>query len=135
MKTGFFVQKECASVAVAQCSNCKKYFCLDHIYGGLEAIKNRKRDEGASVIKAKTDEEAILCLECYALKNKETVQKQYEGGYTSSNTSDLLWYFYMRDRFYQETRFQPFSDSDKDSLKTTSQDFDDSSSSNSFFDS
>jgi len=72
-------------------------------------------------------------LECYALKNKEIVQKQYEGGYASTNTSDLLWYFYMRDRFYHETSFQPFGDSDKDSLKTTSQDFEDDTGSSSFF--
>jgi len=119
IKTGFFLQKE---------------FCLDHIHGGLESIKNRKKDEKTGVVKAQTGEEAILCLECYALKNKEIVQKQYEGGYASNN-SDLLWYFYMRDRFYHETSFRPFSNSDKDSLKTTSQDFDDDNSSNSFFDS
>jgi len=135
IKTGFFVQKECGAVAVAQCSNCKKYFCLDHIHGGLESIKNRKKDERAGVVKAQAGEEAILCLECYALKNKEIVQKQYEGGYASTNTSDLLWYFYMRDRFYHETSFQPFGDSDKDSLKTTSQDFEDDTSSSGFFDS
>lgn len=135
IKTGFFVQKECGLVAVAQCSNCKKHFCLDHIHGGLESIKNRKKDTQTGLMKAQTDEEPILCLECYALKNKKTVQQQYQGGYASSNASDLLWYFYIRDSFYHNTNFRPFSDSDKDSLKTTSQDFDDDDSSSSFFDS
>lgn len=136
IKTGFFVLKECGAIAVAQCSNCKKNFCIDHIFGGLQTIQNRKKDEQSGLIKTQTGEEPILCLECYAQKNKETVKKQYQGGYTSANTTDdLLWYFYMRDSFYHDTSFRPFDDNDKDSIKTHSNDFDDDTSTNTFHDS
>lgn len=136
MKTGFFVLRECGAVAVAQCNDCKKNFCLEHIYGGLESIQNRKKDEQSGLIKARAGEEPILCLECYAKRNNEEIKKKYQGGYSSANTSnDLLWYFYMRDSFYRSTNFRPFDDDDRDSIKTHSTDFDDDSSSNTFFDS
>jgi len=132
MKTGFFVLKECGAVAIAKCSDCKQNFCLDHILGGIESIKNRSKDEKTGLISAKEGEEPLLCLACYAKKNKEQTTT-----YTPSNSgTDLLWSFYMRDSFYRDTNFRPFDDDDRDSIKSTSTNFDDdTNSTNTFFDS
>lgn len=128
---GYFVLKECGAVAVAQCNSCKGYFCIKHLHGELEAIKGLEPDRETGIIKTKPEEREILCVECFAKKHKQSTA-------TTTSTSDYddwLWYFMMRDNFYRQSSFRPFSHQDSSRMRERNEEFADETSDGGFLDS
>ncbi|PKQ64627.1 hypothetical protein [Raineya orbicola] len=127
---GYFVLKECGAVAVAQCNSCKGYFCIKHLHGELEAIKGLEPDKETGIVKTKPEEREILCVECFAKR-----QKAKEVATSTTNYDDWLWYFVMRDSFYSQSHFRPFSHQDSSRMKEKNEEFTDETSDGGFLDS
>jgi hypothetical protein len=113
MKKGFFVLKECGDVAVAQCYNCKKHFCIAHCQNYFKSPSEEEQKAGLNFIKEPNDPDKIICVECYALQHKQELSEKYASGYQqTSHQNDILWYLYMRDSFYSSSQYKPFDSYD-----------------------
>ncbi|MCS6796581.1 MAG: hypothetical protein RMJ97_10730 [Raineya sp.] len=131
IKLGYFVLKECGAIAVAQCNRCQGYFCIKHLHGELEAIKGLEPDRETGIIKAKKEEREILCVQCFARSQKQTLQTSSDYTYYD----DWFWYFIMRDSFYRSSHYKPFSETESKSMKEKNEEFVDETQENSFLDS
>ncbi len=120
VKKGIFVLSACNNASSIKCDSCSIFICDRH---------------------SQQDGPKVLCSECYAkahpekFKNmgKGTAYEQYENNYYRNYS---LWYFGMRQNFYQSSNYRPFSDHDYSSFNQQhNTDFTEDQESGSFFDS
>jgi hypothetical protein len=117
-KTGLFVLRECRRPTNQQCS-CGKQVCNRH---------------------SRTDEQGQLwCTTCY-LKNKrdrrQLMDEEYERWETGYDPHFALWYYALREDFYHDSSYSPFTEEDYGGFDAESMtEFSDDADGGSFFDS
>lgn len=95
-KRGFFVQRSCNKSAVAKCPVTQKYICEDC------AVEY----EGKTISR-----EAYVALMKKQGKS-QNIQQEISRWQTGEQRHYGLWYYYLREDFYESQNYEPFTDFD-----------------------
>ncbi len=120
VKKGIFVLSACNNPSSIKCDSCLIFICDKH---------------------TQQDGPKVLCSECYAKAHPEkfngvgkgSAYDKYEDNYYRNYS---VWYFGMRQGFYQSNNYRPFNEQDYTGFnQQNNTDFTDDQESGSFFDS